>query len=515
MKISTNYLFSKNSEKHKNVNFNAIQMSPLSNALYTLSNNDMLSAAAVDLFATDTQRTVLETKRRGKNAGIEMGFREFTGTFIVEFSAALFALLTSNLMSKAYKPNIKINPKSWATNKTIDTFNDIFKKSDKTPLDFVKKTLNSMSGIKGKEMSLFSSIPEEKAAPIIKQLTSAIESHSLDKKQITQISKNIQNNIVEALGADNSIIVNSGKNKLNSNLSHMVRDVIDLGRNVFFNSSVKNTDEVVSKLKTLNKARVGIAIPAAMMLAISNQYINRQLTKKRTGIDNFVGENGYENNVKNQNQQNKEKGLLAKKLLSAGIFVLMLSKVMGVKNPKELIKTLEFTGPATAGNTIKTVYGTLIVGRIMASKSSTELRETNTRDYLGFLNWLVLGDYVSKGVGQLLDPKKKDLFNIAKEGKGISHWLKDVSLKSQKEIIAHGGNVSKNLRKLNIAQLSGIAYSAVMLGLLLPKFNIWMTQRKAKNQDISSNISYNNPFLQEMTLEKFDKELANNNSNKF
>jgi hypothetical protein len=43
----------------------------------------------------DTPRTVVETKNRGKQAGIEMGFREYTGTFIAEFSAALFAVLAS------------------------------------------------------------------------------------------------------------------------------------------------------------------------------------------------------------------------------------------------------------------------------------------------------------------------------------------------------------------------------------------------------------------------------------
>ena len=54
--------------------------------------------------------------------------------------------------------------------------------------------------------------------------------------------------------------------------------------------------------------------------------------------------------------------------------------------------------------------------------------------------------------------------------------------KSQKEIIAQGGNVKKNLRKLNIAQMSGIAYSAIMLGVLLPKLNIWMTRGKRSNK---------------------------------
>ena len=117
----------------------------------------------------------------------------------------------------------------------------------------------------------------------------------------------------------------------------------------------------------------------------------------------------------------------------------------------------------------------------MHQKIQRKLRETNVRDYLGFLNWLVLGGFVAKGVGQILDPKQEKLFNISNKGKGIKHWLKDISLKSQKEILAHGGNVKSNLRKLNIAQMSGIAYSTIMLGVLLPKLNIWMTRRNKEN----------------------------------
>ena len=220
-----------------------------------------------------------------------------------------------------------------------------------------------------------------------------------------------------------------------------------------------------------------------MLLAITNQYINRYLTKKRTGIDNFVGENDYEKNVQGKNETKKEKGLWAKKALSAGVFLLMLSSVMGLKKPKDIINKLEFNGAATGGNAIKTIYGTLILGRIFAAKDSTELRETNVRDYLGFLSWLVLGGFVAKGVGQMLDPKQSSLFNVTKQGNGVKHWLKDVSLKSQKEIIAQGGNVKQNLRKLNIAQLSGIAYSAIMLGVLLPKLNIWMTKHKKNTKE--------------------------------
>jgi hypothetical protein len=360
-----------------------------------------------------------------------------------------------------------------------------------------------MQGLAGKENKNFLSASEEKAKPIIDGLTELITNKSLTKSQSKELTENVKDKIIEVLGADNQIKISSQNNELTSNLSHTLRDITDLGKNVFFAENQSNIDKVVSKLKTMNKSRILFAIPASMILAITNQYINRQLTKKRTGIDNFVGENNYERNVKNKAQKENQKGLFAKKVLSAGVFLAMLTKVMGIQKPSDFVNKLEFDGPATGGNAIKTIYGTLILGRIFASKDSTELRETDVRDYLGFLNWLVLGGFVAKGVGQMLDPKQEQLFNVAKQGKGVAHWLKDVSLKSQKEIIAQGGNVAKNLRKLNIAQLSGIAYSAVMLGVLLPKLNIAMTKRSGKKKELDNNFN----FLSQYTFDKFEKDI--------
>lgn len=470
------------------LNFNAA-MGGLSKALYTLSNNDMLNASFVDVFAMDTPRTIVETKNRGKQAGIEMGFREYTGTFIAEFSAALFAVIASKFIAKKLTPDVKVNSGSWITNNGLDVFSDIYNKSDKTPKSYVENILNSMSGLKGKETNEFSKIDKDKTKSIVEKLTNLITDNTIDKKESKKVLNQVQDEIINLLGADNNITIKGVNNKgvnnnsVSSNLSHALRDIVDSGKNIFFGVNKQNPNKIVSKLKSMNNMRIGIAIPLSMGLAITNQYLNRYLTKRRTGIDNFVGENNYESNVAFKKEKKKEKGLWWKKLLSAGIFVLMLSKVMGVKKPADFIKKLEFDGPVTSGNTIKTVYGTLILGRIFASKDSTELRETNVRDYLGFLNWLVLGGFVAKGVGQMLDPKQEKLFNISNKGKGIKHWLKDVSLKSQKEILAHGGNVKSNLRKLNFAQMSGIAYSTIMLGVLLPKLNIWMTRRDKGNKN--------------------------------
>ena len=506
MKI--NNINNNQNNRKNNTNFRG-QMGLLSKSLYTLGNNDMLNASFVDIFAMDTPRTYVETKYRGKQAGIEMGFREYTGTFIAEFSAALFAVIASKFISNKYKPEIKVNSGSWITNNGLNVFSEIYEKSDKTPKGYVENILNSMSGIAGNKTKEFSKIDKEKKKSVIERLTSLITDRSLDKKTSNKALIGIQDEIIKLLGADNNITVKGTKNSLSSNLTHTLRDVVDSGKNIFFTETKQNSGDILSKLKTMNKLRIGIAIPLSMTLGITNQYLNRYLTKKRTGIDNFVGENGYENNVKEKNEKKKEKGLWAKKLLSAGIFILMLSKVMGVKKPADFVKKLEFDGPATSGNAIKTIYGSLILGRIFASKDSTELRETNVRDYLGFLNWLVLGGFVAKGAGQVLDPKQANLFNITKEGKGIKHWLRDVSLKSQKEIIAQGGNVKANLRKLNIAQISGIAYSAIMLGVLLPKLNIWMTRKKGNNNDIvkTQNIPFKSSNFS--SFEEFDKKIKN------
>lgn len=487
-----------------NTSFNG-GLDGLSKALYTLSNNDMLNASFVDIFAMDTPRTIIETKYRGKQAGIEMGFREYTGTFIAEFSAAVFAVLVSKLFSKNFKPETKVNSSSWVTNNALDVFNDIFNKSDKTPFGYVKNILNSTTGVVGSEKRNLADINKETLKPIIEKLSNLITNKNVDKKTLKKELSSIQDEIISVLKADKIISIKSDSKEVTTNLTHALRDIVDTGRNIFFKENTVNPKEIISKLKTMNKLRIGLAIPMSMILAISNQALNRYLTKKRTGIDNFVGENNYENNVKDKNQKTKEKGLMVKKLLSAGLFVFMLTKVMGVKSPFDLIRKLEFDGPVTSGNAIKTVYGTLILGRIFASKDSTELRETNTRDYLGFLNWLVLGGFVSKGIAQALDPRQKDLFNITKEGSGIGHWLKDVSLKSQKEIIAQGGNVKANLKKLNFAQLGGIAYSALMLGVLLPRFNIWMTKHKKPSQKETKIANQTNS--QKIAFQSFDEFL--------
>ena len=61
--------------------------------------------------------------------------------------------------------------------------------------------------------------------------------------------------------------------------------------------------------------------------------------------------------------------------------------------------------------------------------------------------------------------------------------MNDMSLKTHNEIAAKGKEFAKkNMWKLNLAHASGIAYSAITLGLLLPMMNAKITENKAKKQ---------------------------------
>jgi hypothetical protein len=224
---------------------------------------------------------------------------------------------------------------------------------------------------------------------------------------------------------------------------------------------------------------------AAIITSIVKKITTVKITEKRTGKKGFVGDIDFCHEIRDERK--KDNWLILKKLGASALMAGMVFSVMRVKNLKDFARKLEFTGPITSGNAIKTVYASNIIGRFMAADNGTELRESMTRDYLGFLNWLVFGGFAAKGVANLLDTKGKDLFNYTKTGKGIKHWLNEMSLKTHNEIAAKGKAFAKrNIWKLNIAHASGIAYSAITLGILLPMLNAKVTEHRSKKNLIAN-----------------------------
>lgn len=508
MKVEIN----NNLQNDKQTTFKGPLDGVITQSLVTIDTNPMVNAALVDIFSMVIPRTYVDTKKRNKYAGTETLFRELTGTFIVCLSSGILAKGISHIYNKSVNPEIPINPNSWVSNDSLNLLNRSWAKS-KSNEEYVSNILSNLSGVDGNATSSWKSIDWKKVEwfddskwnkltwknakfngiqnklknndEIIKTLSKIIDKNT-DVKDAKQILEIMEHRITNALKAGSSVNEKIDDKTLSTSVHNLLRDTYDLGKNVFNNKSV-NIEAAINKLTKMNKVKTLGALSVASILGLTNQYINRQITKRRTGSDAFVGEIDYEK-VKSKKQKaksDKNRLLVLKLLASAGIIALAAG-VMKIKNPKDFIKKLEFTSAITSGNAIKTVYTATLAGRFLAAKNETELRESSTRDYLGFLNWLVFGGFVAKGIGNLLDKGQQNLFNIHKKGQGLKHWLNDISLKSHAEIASKGAEFAKkNIWKLNLAHASGLLYSTIALGFLLPHLNILITKhqhRKEKNK---------------------------------
>ena len=486
-----------------NINFKGPLDGAVTGFLRTCDMNEMVNAVGLDVGAMVIPRAYYDTKNRNQYAGCETFFREVSGTFINCLSAGIMAKIIAKICAKRINPEVKINPNSWYSKDSISTLTEAWKGDTK---DYVKNVLENTSGQDGFKVNEFKNINWDKIEwideakwdkikwenPKYNNIQNKLTSKEGFADTITEIirDKNLSQNdkrnalsIVEkrltnALGAGRDTKVNINGKQLNAKLENILRDTVDLGRDVL---GKENSEQILKKIAKTDKIKAFGAIGLTCVLGLTNQYINRKITEKRTGKKGFVGDVDFTS--ANRGEQKKDKYLLLKKIGASALMVGMVFGVMKVKNLKEFARKLEFTGPITSGNAIKTVYASTIVGRFMAADNGTELRESMTRDYLGFLNWLVFGGFAAKGVANLLDKKGEALFNYTKKGKGLKHWLNDMNLKTHNEIAAKGKDFAKkNMWKLNVAQASGIAYSAITLGILLPMLNAKITERKSKKK---------------------------------
>ncbi len=480
----------------------------LTNILRTCDMNEMVNAVGLDVGAMVIPRAYYDTKHRNEYAGAETFFREVSGTFINCLAAGVFAKMISKAMTPNIMPEVKLSADTWYSYDSLNTLKSVWDKSGNIE-DYTKTVLENISGRDGFKVNEFKNIdwknvewidekrwnkinwknPEYKNIhqrltnkdgfeKTLIQLINDKNLHSADKKHVLEI---MDARLTNALKAGRDTQLKIGDNTLKAKLENIMRDTVDMGKDIFKTKNKAEIEKAIQKATKINKIKAGGAISLACILGLTNQFINRKITEKRTGKKGFVGDVDFTDN--NRTEQKKDKWLLAKKIGASILMAGMVFSVMGVKGAKDFARKLEFTGNITSGNAIKTVYASNIIGRFMAADNDTELRESMTRDILGFLNWLVFGGFAAKGVANLLDKKGENLFNYTKQGKGLKHWLNDMSLKTHNEIAAKGKEFAKkNMWKLNVAHASGIAYSAITLGLLLPMMNAKITENKAKKQ---------------------------------
>ena len=249
---------------------------------------------------------------------------------------------------------------------------------------------------------------------------------------------------------------------------------------------------------------------------MSIQPLNIYLTKKKTGSDGFVGVEGRE---KDKSVNFKLWKAAAAAIFGGGIIADLARKEGG------LLKNIQYKGIVPTLNQFKLIYGMTIMSRFIVARDKDELRESVVKDVLGFLNWLVLGNFVAKATAMAMDNNKSLIKNVDEKSffkkklktrdEVIIEGLKRLNIPSvssdgkalsfsqmSKKIPAGeiGKSIRKQLRILNIAQIAGYLYSGIVLGVGIPKLNIYMTnkseeKRKArlaeqKSQTQNADVNY-------------------------
>ena len=478
-----------------------------------LDTNQAWGANAVDLCSMVIPRTTVDFVNRGPAAGAETGRRESMGTFnhsMVGVYGTAAGMGLAYLFNKKY--GIRAD-KIFANNDTVDILAKYWNEAQKTSSDpkvYVRAYTDKLAenikffNTSADKTNGYVGISKETQKEFSKALSDKIlnsKSNTIDK----EFRKYLHTLLVSDTGAETKVVLEGFNIKADNSLKNLISNVYNVSK-TFMNDGVEKlfksngTDNAFIKgIKSLNIRRsvAGLAIAAAVGMA--TQPINMYLTRKKTGQDGFVGVEGR--------QKDKSHGFKMLKALVASAFTVgALSTI--TTNPKNLLNKIQFQGMIPTVAQLKLVYGLTIASRLLSARDKDELREATVKDTLGFLNLLVLGTLVTKGVAHGFD---KSLINVTKEGsKNFFKWLTHSSLKTRdevlcealkkhgiqtvkdgkaipfKKLIKHADKATKKkLFALNMSQIAGYLYSGLVLGVGVPKLNIYMTnkseaKRKAK-----------------------------------
>ena len=507
-----------------------------------LATNQAIGANGVDFCFMVTPRTASDMIKRGPAAGMETLRREIMGT-INDSLIGSYGIVAGSLIAFALNKKFGLNVNKMFT--APETLNILAEnkaeqlKNNQTQLDYIKKTLSNVKAYnptaKGADADGFIRISKETIDEAAKYFDESLNNKDLNfkewtKNETTNARNVIMNKITENTGAQSTYILESADKKITShtNLKTLLDDMYLVSHsfnkenvnNAFKNqiqsgSSIKE-NAFIKGLSKFMKTRAGMGFAMASAVGLSVQPINMYLTKLKTGTDGFVGVEGR--------SKDNSAGFMALKTASSAAFfsmilaTLKMSPLKFITNPSKFMDKMAFKGVWPTINQLKGVYGVTIISRIFSARDKDELREVLTKDTLGYLSWLVLGDIINKMTADGLDKsvinykasdKDKNIFKRTfnatlktrdeilietlakngikttkeKDGKMIAKTFKEM-LKDLDNI--KDSNIKKLTRKrlntLNKAQLAGYLFSGLVLGLGIPNLNIYITNTLDKKR---------------------------------
>ena len=175
---------------------------------------------------------------------------------------------------------------------------------------------------------------------------------------------------------------------------------------------------------------------------------------------------------------------------------------------KPTLGMFQFSGIFPTLDQCRWIAASTNASRMLAAEDTNELRETVVRDVASFSGLYFLGDYVKKGAASGIEAVSKTkagaklvgenvvLLNRIKDvpkpnisanasflekaktqtvyrAKQFGNWIKNTDLKSAAEV---SSTKTRNLR--NLCRVADIAFSIIALGIVLPKYNRAVTEKK-------------------------------------
>lgn len=491
-----------------------------------LDTNQTVGATVVDAACMGIPRTTVDFTR-GTDAGVETMRREFSSTFnhaLIGVYGAGAAYLLSRALNNKF--DLKTN-KIFVSNESLDILSQLrdkhgdISKSDKKLNSYLKeifentKAFNPDSVAESQKefangwVNIDAATKEKVVNKFTQELKSNSESLSKDSKAYLKAL------IADSTGSEKNFKLEHGKLNSHCSLDDLINNVYRVSK-AFMNGKVAETfkngslsnNEFINGMKKLNKGTAALGLAFAMGVGLCIQPINMYLTKRKTGKSGFVG-------VEGQEPDNSNKF----KLLKYGIGIvggLAILKTIGKIRFGEILRKVQFKGFLPTIDQFKLVYGATLVSRVFSARDKNELRETTTKDTLGFASWLILGGFVSKLAAfgfQKMDKFKNDKFiryNEKENGTGWFNKLIKSSIVSREEVLhsalkkagistikdgkamtlkemlkeaaEHAPAARTKIRYLGFIQFAGYLYSGLALGIGIPKLNIAITKHFQKKQ---------------------------------
>ncbi len=488
-----------------------------------LDRNAMIQVSFVDTVSTNIPRTLVDLKT-GLAAALETCRREFSGLFVNCLMPGLIVRSIAELAPKADELRGMNAAGSWATGDSINKFKSVYKQAqesgaaDKTK-DFVEKALSSIEGLDGKTWVKYA---DKASDPLYKEavenITTAIGKRGKGRKFLLSQAQTKLAKITKA----ESILKFNGTPQ--SNLGETLRDIADLGTK--FNgvrdrvlASAENAtqadkavkvNEAIDKFSSSlgrfvnGKSIIGLGIVIA--IAVSVQKINRSITRKQFNAEGapIYKDFGKKDTTQKMDEKQKKAFGIKKMVAAAGMYGLAALSMM----KKPTVGMFQFSGIFPTLDQCRWIASSTFASRMLAAEDENELRETTVRDLASFSGLYFLGDYVKKGVASgiekfsqtktgakligenvvLLNRKKEIAKPIIQESasllekvtknagyraKQFGNWIKNTDLKAASEV---SSIKVRNLR--NLCRVADIAFSIIMLGVLLPKYNRSVTEKK-------------------------------------